>query len=168
MIVIAREDPTRPDVRALLEEHLADMFATSPAESVHALDLAALRQPDVRFFTVRESNTPAGARLLGCAALKQLAPDWVELKSMRTVAAARGRGIAATLLAHLLEDARRHGAGRISLETGSEPYFARARRLYQRHGFEPCPPYAGYIADESSVFLSRELRASTSSGRALD
>lgn len=155
MIVISLEDPARDDVRILLEEHLADMYAASPAESVHALDLEGLRGPDIRFFTIRDSS--ASPTLLGCAALRHLAPDWAELKSMRTVAAARGRGIAADLLVHLLDDAERRGVQRISLETGSEPFFAPARRLYLRHGFEPCPPYAGYIADDSSVFLSREL-----------
>jgi len=140
----------RDDVHALLAEHLADMFATSPAESVHALDLGALRHEAISFFTVREDG-----RLLGCGALKDLGDGHGEIKSMRTTAAARGRGVATTMLQHLMDTARTRGFERLSLETGSEPYFAAARRLYVRHGFEECEPFADYAPDPNSVFLTR-------------
>ncbi|MBD1269168.1 GNAT family N-acetyltransferase [Aeromicrobium tamlense] len=126
------------------------MFATSPAESVHALDLGALRHEAISFFTVREDG-----RLLGCGALKDLGGGHGEIKSMRTTAAARGRGVATAMLQHLLDTARARGLERLSLETGSEPYFAAARRLYVRHGFEECEPFADYVPDPNSVFLTR-------------
>ena len=44
------------EVARLLSEHLADMFATSPAESVHALDHSALSGPSVTFWTAREEG----------------------------------------------------------------------------------------------------------------
>ena len=43
------DDLRHPDVIALLQEHLDWMHRTSPPESVHALDLHALRQPDIAF-----------------------------------------------------------------------------------------------------------------------
>lgn len=138
------------DVRALLAEHLADMFATSPAESVHALDLDALRHETISFFTAREDG-----RLVGCGALKDLGDGHGEIKSMRTRAADRGRGVAAAVLRHLMDTARARGFTRLSLETGAEPAFAAARRLYVRHGFEPCEPFADYVPDPHSVFLTR-------------
>lgn len=157
MIRIDRDDPGRADVRQLLSEHLADMFATSPVESVHALDAAALSGPDIRFWSARED-----AEVLGCGALKLLQPGDVgtvqgEIKSMRTAAHARGRGIGTLLLAHILAEAREGGYGRLYLETGSQDFFAPARRLYQRHGFSVCPPFAGYGEDPNSVYMTLAL-----------
>lgn len=142
----------RDDVRALLAEHLSDMFATSPAESVHALDLDALRDPAIAFWAAREDG-----QLLGCGALKDLGDGHGELKSMRTASGHRGRGVAAAVLEHLVGVARARGFGRLSLETGTEGYFAPARRLYVRHGFAPCAPFADYVPDPHSVFLTREI-----------
>lgn len=146
------DDLTRPAVRALLAEHLGDMHATSPAESVHALDLSGLAAPNVTVWTAWD----AGA-LWGIAALKELTSDHGELKSMRTAASARGRGIASTLLTHALDEARRRGYLRVSLETGTQDYFAAARRLYVRHGFVEGPPFGNYVLDPSSTFYSLPL-----------
>lgn len=148
-VTIRPDDPHRADVLALLEEHLADMYATSPAESVHALDPAALAEPGMTFWTARGET---GA-LLGCVALKELAADDAELKSMRTATVARGRGVGGALLAHVLGEARARGYRTVHLETGAEDYFAPARRLYARAGFVPCPPFGAYVEDPHSVFL---------------
>ncbi|OLT54687.1 GNAT family N-acetyltransferase [Cellulosimicrobium sp. CUA-896] len=152
-VVVAVEDPQAGDVLALLQEHLDDMYATSPPESVHALDVERLRVPGITFVTARSGD----GTLLGCGALKQHDAAHGELKSMRTTAAARGRGVATAVLAFLLDDARRRGLARVSLETGAEEYFAAARRLYARHGFVGCAPFADYTEDPNSVFLTREL-----------
>lgn len=152
MIRIDLDDPTRDDVRLLLDEHLADMFATSPAESVHALDHSALAAPEISFWTARENGT-----LLGCGALKRLTAVHGEVKSMRTTPAARGRGVAGLLLSSIVAEARRRGTERLSLETGTEEFFAPARRLYARHGFTECPPFADYSLDPHSVFLTLAL-----------
>ncbi|MCX6396822.1 MAG: GNAT family N-acetyltransferase [Propionibacteriales bacterium] len=146
------DDPTRPDVTALLTEHLADMYATSPAESVHALDVAALTAPGITFWTAREDGI-----LLGCGALREVDPTHAEIKSMRTTAAARGRGVAAAVLARMTEVARERGCARLSLETGVEEYFESARRLYLRHGFTASEPFGDYRPDRHSVFLTKEL-----------
>jgi len=83
-MLIEIDDPARPDVYALLEEHLRHMHELSPPESVHALDVSRLKSPDITFWSVRE-----GDQLLGCGALKQLSPTHGEIKSMRTPAARR-------------------------------------------------------------------------------
>lgn len=157
MILIDRDDPARADVHQLLSEHLADMFATSPAESVHALDQPALAAPAITFWTAREGGT-----LLGCGALKVSDPETVtarhgEIKSMRTTAAARGRGVATLMLRHILAEARARKLERVCLETGTEDYFAPARRLYSRNGFTECPPFADYVLDPNSVFMELRL-----------
>jgi putative acetyltransferase len=149
---IEPDDLTRQPVRELIAEHLADMYATSPAESVHALDDAGLREAGVTFWT-----SWSGGTLLGCAALKELSPSEGEIKAMRTRPEARGRGVAANMLEFLIEESRRRGYRRISLETGSQDFFAPARRLYARHGFVPCPPFADYVSDPNSVFMTLHL-----------
>jgi putative acetyltransferase len=157
MIHIAKDEPARADVHKLLSEHLADMFASSPAESVHALDHSALSTPSITFWTAREDD-----ELLGCGALKLLDfPDALakhgEIKSMRTAADARGRGVATLMLRHILDEARDRNLERIYLETGTEDYFAPARRLYVRNGFSECPPFADYVLDPNSIFMELSL-----------
>jgi putative acetyltransferase len=146
------DDLSRDAVCALLAEHLADMHATSPPESVHALDVTGLTGPDVTVWTLWD-----GATVLGCAALRELAPDEGEIKSMRTSAAARGRGVATRLLEHVLAEARRRGYARLHLETGTQEFFAPARRLYERHGFTSCPPFGDYTDDPNSAYFTLAL-----------
>lgn len=151
-MIIGVDDPLRADVLALLDEHLADMYATSPAESVHALDPTALTGEGMSFWTLRSDGV-----LWGCGALKDLGGGHVEIKSMRTATAARRRGVAGRLLDHLLEEARSRGCVRVSLETGTEDYFAAARALYASRGFTECPPFGDYVLDPNSVFMTLEL-----------
>ena len=148
-----RIDPlTGPEVAALLREHLDDMQRISPPESVHALDLAKLRQADITFWSAW-----SGAELLGCAALRELDGWHGEVKSMRTTAAHRGRGVGAALMRRIFEQAEQRGYRRLSLETGSQPEFAPARALYRRFGFAPCGPFGGYAEDPCSTFMTRTL-----------
>lgn len=149
---IRQDDLTHPDVLALLEEHLSDMRATSPPESVHALDLPGLRKADITFWTVWD-----GIALAGCGALKELDHGHGEIKSMRTSKTYRRRGVAADLLTFILNTARERGYQRLSLETGSFDFFLPARTLYARYGFRECGPFANYIEDPNSVFMTLEL-----------
>lgn len=152
MITIQADSPRTPDVSELLEEHLTDMYATSPAESVHALDSAALAATGISLWTAREHG-----RLLGCGALKSLTDTEGEIKAMRTTTTARRRGIGSLLLARIIDEARGRGYERLLLETGTEEFFAPARRLYQRHGFSECPPFGSYAPDPHSTFLALPL-----------
>jgi len=154
VVSIRPDDLSHAAVQALLSEHLEDMYATSPPEAVHALDLDALRAPDIAFFSAWDGET-----LLGCGALRDLGDAHLEIKSMRAARDQRGRGTGAAILRHLLDEAVRRGAVRVSLETGVEPYFEPARRLYERHGFVVCPPFADYVPDPNSVFMTLALQA---------
>lgn len=146
------DDLSRPEVHALLEEHLEDMYAWSPPESVHALDLARLRVPQITFWTAWN-----GPVLLGSAALKDLGAGHGEVKSMRTPRHLRGRGTGRALLTHLIEHAQARGFNRLSLETGSQPGFEPARRLYTDFGFTVCEPFGDYTLDPNSVFMTKVL-----------
>jgi putative acetyltransferase len=141
-----------PEIIRLLDEHLHSMTLHSPPESVHALDLEALRQPDVSFWSVWEDS-----ELLGCGAIKELDARHGEIKSMRTAAGHLRKGVAATLMQHILRVARQRSYQRLSLETGSAAAFAPARSMYARFGFVPCEPFADYVPDPHSVFMTRTL-----------
>jgi putative acetyltransferase len=148
------DDLQGPEIIALLHEHLAEMRSVSPPESVHALDLAGLRKPEVTFWTVW-----LGSELAGCGALKELGPDHGEIKSMRTARQHKRKGIAASVVRHILGEAARRGYRRLSLETGSQPHFAPARALYASFGFQSCAPFGDYVDDPNSVFMSKVLRS---------
>lgn len=149
---IKPDDLTHPDVAELLADHLREMRVHSPPESVHALDLDALRKPDITFWTIW-----SGAELVGCGALKELEPEYGEIKSMRTAPEFRGQGAGKSMLRHILNEAHKRGYKRLSLETGSMTAFEPARRLYESHGFEYCEPFADYILDPHSVFMTKKL-----------
>lgn len=146
------DDLSGPAIASFLQAHIDDMRATSPPESKHALDLDGLREPEITFWSAY-----LGEVLVGCGALKHLSETHGEIKSMRTDIAARGRGVGATMLQHIIREARSRGYRRLSLETGSMEFFRPARRLYCRHGFEPCPPFGGYTEDPNSVYMALEL-----------
>lgn len=148
------DDPARPDILALLEEHLRDMHALSPPESVHALDVGRLKQPDVTFWSVRD-----GDQLLGCGALKELSPAHGEVKSMRTPQALRGRGAGRAVLTTIVDEARRRGYRRLSLETGTAAAFEPACRLYASFGFTDCGPFGDYRLDPHSRYMTLALAA---------
>jgi putative acetyltransferase len=138
----------------LLRVHLASSRANTAPGSAHALDLAGLQAPGISFWTIWD-----GEALLGCGALKRLAADHGEVKSMHTAQAVRRRGIASAMLRHIIANARACGMAHLSLETGSWDYFQPARTLYGRHGFVACGPFADYVLDPNSVFMTIDLRA---------
>jgi len=149
---IERDDLSRPQVHALLQEHLQSMRALSPPESVHALDIQKLRQPEIAFWTAWE-----GSSLLGCGALKAISLTDGEVKSMRTAAAHRRRGVARAILDRILQEAGDRSYQRLWLETGSAAAFEPARQLYASAGFRPCPPFGDYVEDPNSVFMMKAL-----------
>lgn len=146
------DDLKGSEIYALLQEHLDSMKLYSPPESIHALDLDALRKPNITFWTAWEDG-----ELLGCGALKELDAQHGEIKSMRTSARHLRKGVARALLTHIIAEAERRRYRRLSLETGSHEAFLPARKLYTALGFSDCGPFADYILDPYSVFMTREL-----------
>lgn len=141
------------DVRDLLAYHFGEMRSESPPEACHVLPIDGLIGPGIRFFSLRDG----AGRLLGIGALKTLAADHGELKSMRTHPDALGLGVGGAMLAHLVENARAMGMTRLSLETGTTPLFAAANRLYQREGFERCGPFGDYADTAFTSFYTRAI-----------
>ncbi len=155
MIRIIQGDLSDPRVVDLLHLHLTRARAETAPGSAHALDLTGLQSPDIGFWTIWDDET-----LLGVGALKRLSADHGEVKSMYTVQALRRTGAGSAMLRHIIATARANGMSRLSLETGSWDYFRPAHAFYRRHGFVECPPFADYVLDPNSVFMSLDLRES--------
>jgi putative acetyltransferase len=147
-----QDDLDSPEVQTLLAFHLGQMRSNSPRDACHVLPIDGLRDPAFTLLSARE-----GERLVGVGALKQLAPDHGEVKSMRTAPGALGRGVGRALLNHIVAEARRRGYRRLSLETGSTEPFAAALRLYEQEGFVPCGPFGGYVDTPFTRFFTREI-----------
>lgn len=149
---IAQDPLEDAEVLALLQLHLDEMHRWSPACKVHALPAERLRAPDVTFYVVRR-----GAALAAVGALKELAPDRGELKSMRAAPAHRGKGAGEAVLLHLLSEAQARGYRWVGLETGRPEPFLPALRLYEKHGFAECPAFGDYVSDEFSLCMEKWL-----------
>lgn len=146
------DDLQGPEIAALLQVHITDAARHSPPGSIHALDLDALRVPEIRFWTAWEDGA-----LLGCGALRDLGNREGEIKSMHTAAAHRGKGTAAAIVAVIVEDARERGFKRLYLETGAVDAFAPARALYQKFDFATCAPFGTYFEDPFSTHMMLKL-----------
>ena len=139
-------------VVALLQTHVTRARAETARGSAHALDVSGLRAPEMSFWSAWE-----GEAVIGVGALKRLSPDHGEIKSMHIAEAARGRGVGSALLRQIVDAARARGMTRLSLETGSWPYFLPARAFYARYGFVECGPFGEYRDDPNSVFMTLAL-----------
>lgn len=146
------DDLSGPEIAELLREHLKCLAKVTPPESRHALNLDELRKPDITFWSVWE-----GKALVGCGALKELDSGHAEIKSMRTAKAHLRKGVATMLLQHIIKEAERRGYHRLSLETGSMACFEPAHKLYSKFGFKKCAPFASYVEDPNSLFMTKEL-----------
>jgi putative acetyltransferase len=144
-----REDDLQSDeTRNLIRLHLEGMHAHSPVGSVFALDLSGLTAPNVTVWTAWR-----GAKIAGIGALKDLSDRIGEIKSMRTHPDFLRQGVAAALLEHIIGTAQIKGLVRLSLETGSGPYFDPALSLYHRRGFVAGEAFGDYKQTDFNQFL---------------
>ena len=154
-MTIKLDDLNGPEIQELLRYHLTHLSAISEPCSMHALNLDALRKPNITFWSVWSETNPSD--LMGCGALMELDSTHAEIKSMRTVAAHLRKGVAANLLTHIISEARRRNYRRLSLETGAGPLFTAAQTLYQKFGFQPSAPFADYKPDPNTLFFTRKI-----------
>jgi putative acetyltransferase len=146
-------DLTDSRVIDLLHYHLTTARAETAPGSAHALNLKGLQSPDITFWTAWDGET-----LVAVGALKQLSLDHGEVKSMHTVQTERRKGVGSAMLQHIITFARSRGISRLRLETGSWDYFRSAAALYRKHGFIECLPFADYVSDPNSIFMTLDLR----------
>ncbi|MDS9467883.1 GNAT family N-acetyltransferase [Paracoccus sp. MBLB3053] len=149
---LAQESPLGDDLELLFQRHTEDMHADTPPESIHMMPRKELEHPEIAFFVLRDAGRP-----IGMGAIKRIAPDHGEVKSMHVLIEERGRGLSRFVVNGMIDHARAWGLSRLSLETGSQPMFLPARMLYERVGFEQCGPFGNYRLDPNSVYMTLEL-----------
>ena len=139
-----------PEVDELLNNHFIELRAASPEGSAHVLDIAGLKTPSIRFWSLWEDK-----KLFGCGALKFLENAHGEFKSIRVHDNFRNKGNGIKVINHLIDKAKILNIKRISIETGASDFFIPARKLFKKCNFEPCEPFAHYKEDLNSIYLTK-------------
>ena len=138
-----------PEVNKLLIKHFIELRSVSPEGSAHVLDIAGLKDPSIKFWSLWEEND-----LMGSGALKFLDKEHGEFKSIRVNDKFRNKGNGSKIINHLINEAKKLNIKRLSLETGSGKFFTPARKLFVKSGFKVCEPFSHYIEDANSVFMN--------------
>ena len=140
------------EVNKLLKKHFIELRAASPEGSAHVLDIPGLKVPSIKFWSLWEES-----KLMGCGALKFLDQNHGEFKSIRIHDNFRGKGNGLKIMNHLIEEAKKLNIKRLSIETGAGDFFTPARKLFDKCGFKPCPPFAHYKKDINSLYFTKLL-----------
>ena len=139
-----------PKVHELLTKHFSELRTASPEGSAHVLDINGLKVPSIKFWSLWQ-----GENLIGCGALKFLEKDHGEFKSIRVHDSFRSMGYGIHVITHLISEAKRLKIKRLSIETGAGDFFLPARKLFEKCEFAACEPFAHYIEDINSVYLTK-------------
>ena len=137
------------EVHELLIRHFIELRSVSPQGSAHVLDVAGLKDPSIKFWSLWEESN-----LIGCGALKFLDKEHGEFKSIRINDKFRREGNGLKIINHLINEARKLNIIRLSLETGAGDFFLNARKLFDKCGFEPCEPFSDYKNDINSIYMT--------------
>ena len=138
-----------PEVNELLIKHFIELRSVSPEGSAHVLDIAGLKDPTIKFWSLWEENN-----LVGSGALKFLDKEHGEFKSIRVSDKFRDKGNGTKVINHLINEAKKLNIKRLSLETGAGDFFLTARNLFNKCGFKPCEPFSHYKNDINSVYMT--------------
>ncbi len=146
------DDISRADVCDLISSHVSNMHSKTPQEYAYAIDIEALKANDIDVWTLWDGET-----LMGCGALHALDKQHGEIKSMRTHLDFLRRGVAASLLDHIISEARIRGYNILSLETGTTDEFEPAVQLYKKYGFQKGSAFANYDESPYNQFYHLKL-----------
>ena len=138
-----------PEVHELLIKHFIELRSVSPKGSAHVLDIAGLKDPFIKFWSLWEENN-----LMGSGALKFLDNEHGEFKSIRVSDNFRGKGNGTKVISHLINEAKKLNIKRLSLETGAGDFFLTARKLFNKCGFKLCEPFSHYKKDINSIYMT--------------
>ena len=148
-VELRRDDPLGPDALAMIGESEAELAAIYPLEVRYAFSPTQLVEAGVVFLTARLDG-----RVVGCGGMAPC-DGYGELKRIFVTRSARGRRLAAAIIAALEDEARARGLPIMRLETGASS--PEAIRAYQRLGYLRCGPFGGYAENGSSVFMEKAL-----------
>jgi len=137
------------EVHEFLIKHFIELRSASPEGSAHVLDIAGLKDPSIKFWSLWEESN-----LMGSGALKFLDKEHGEFKSIRVSDKYRNKGNGSKVINHLINEAEKLNIKKLSLETGSGEFFMPARKLFIKCGFKVCEPFSHYKDDTNSVYMS--------------
>ena len=141
-----------PEVNELLVKHFIELRSVSPEGSAHVLDIAGLKDPSIKFWSLWEED-----QLMGAGALKFLDTDHGEFKSIRVNDKFRNKKNGIKIINHLINEARKLNIKKLSLETGAGQFFLPARKLFLSCAFKECEPFSHYKDDVNSVYMSLQI-----------
>jgi len=137
------------EVNEMLIKHFTELRSVSPKGSTHVLDIAGLKDPSIKFWSLWEEG-----QLMGGGALKFLNQEHGEFKSIRVNDKFRKKGNGIKVINHLIDKAKKLKVKKLSLETGAGIFFNPARKLFNQCGFKACEPFLHYKKDINSVYMS--------------
>ena len=136
------------EVNEMLVKHFIELRSVSPEGSAHVLDIAGLKNPTIKFWSLWEDD-----QLMGSGALKFLDKEHGEFKSIRVNDKFRKKGNGTKVINHLIDEAKKLDIKKLSLETGAGIFFNPARKLFNQCGFKVCEPFSHYNEDVNSVYM---------------
>jgi|TARA_B110000196_G_C20849799_1_gene522263 putative acetyltransferase len=137
-----------PYVNEMLVKHFIELRSVSPEGSAHVLDIAGLKDPTIKFWSLWEDE-----QLMGSGALKFLDKNHGEFKSIRINDKFRKKDNGIKVITHLIDEAKKLNIKKLSLETGAGVFFNPARKLFTKCGFKVCEPFSHYKEDINSVYM---------------
>ena len=140
------------DVNQLLIKHFNELRSVSPDDSCHVLDIAGLKDASIKFWSFWENKN-----LIGCGALKFLSNTHGEFKSIRVDDKFRGKQLGEKIISYLINEAKKEGIKKLSIETGAGDFFKPARKLFKKFGFKTCAPFAHYKIDPNSCYYTLDF-----------
>ena len=149
MLISIESNFDNSEVNELLIKHFIELRSVSPEGSAHVLDIAGLKDPSIKFWSLWDESD-----LMGSGALKFLDKEHGEFKSIRVSDQFKGMGNGSKVINHLINEAKKLNIKRLSLETGSGKFFIPARKLFVKCGFKVCKPFSHYKDDINSVYMS--------------
>ena len=150
MISVIRTDSDNQDFVELVKRLDVDLAERDGNE--HSFYAQFNKINKIKYVVVAYENSQP----VGCGAIKEYAPDTMEIKRMYTLPESRGRGVASKVLTELEIWAAELSYEKCILETGKKQ--PEAIGLYKKNGYKLIPNYGQYAEIENSVCFQKDIK----------
>jgi GNAT superfamily N-acetyltransferase len=152
MIKITRTDSTHRDFIELVKHLDTDLAQRDGTD--HSFYAQYNKIDKIKYVVVVYKDSQP----VGCGAIKEYAPDTMEIKRMYTSPKSRGKGIASKVLTELEAWAAELSYEKCILETGKKQ--PEAIGLYKKNGYKIIPNYGQYVDVENSLCFEKDIKRS--------
>jgi putative acetyltransferase len=150
MIKIIRTNSDNQDFINLVKRLDADLAERDGKD--HSFYAQFNKIDKIKYVVVAYENS----KPIGCGAIKEYAPNTMEIKRMYTSPESRGKGIATKVLTELEIWATELSYEKCVLETGKKQ--PEAIGLYKKNGYKLIPNYRQYAEIENSLCFEKDLK----------